>query len=286
MGPQSSNPVLTRARKKQIRNTLLFVLSLFLFALYFFPFILVLINSFKERLDIVSNPLALPTTWSFANYIEAYQTMNFISAFWNSVLITTVSVLLIIVFSSMFAYFLVRWKWKVNGWIFLLLIASMIIPFQALMIPFVSIFGNLGLLNSKWILMFFYLGFGLGLATFMYHGFIKNIPVELEEAAIIDGASRLQVFWKVVFPMLKPITVTIVILDVLWIWNDFLLPALVLVSESNRTIPLSTFYFFGQYTSAFGPAMAGLVLAMIPIIIFFIILQKQVIKGVMDGAIK
>ncbi|MCT8137127.1 carbohydrate ABC transporter permease [Anaerobacillus sp. CMMVII] len=273
-------------KKRKIKSIILFSLSTILFVLYFFPFALVLINSFKDRLDIVSNPLALPTTLSFDNYITAFETMNFMSALWNSVLITTISVLLIVVFSSMLAYFLVRWKWKMNGFVLLLLVASMIIPFQALMIPFVSIYGNLGLLNSKWMLMFFYLGFGLSLATFMYHGFMKSIPVELEEAALIDGASRLQVFWLVVFPMLKPITVTIVILDVLWIWNDFLLPSLVLVAEANRTIPLSTFYFFGQYTSSFGPAMAGLILAMIPIIIFFIILQKQVIKGVIDGAIK
>lgn len=273
-------------RKKQLRSIMLIVLSIVLFILYFFPFVLVIINSFKTRLDIVSNPLALPKSLSLDNYFTAFETMDFMSALWNSLIITVISTTLIIVFASMLAYFLVRWKWKINGFIFILLIASMIIPFQALMIPFVSIFGNLGLLNSKWILMFFYLGFGLGLATFMYHGFIKGIPVELEEAAIIDGASRLQVFWLVVFPMLKPITVTIVILDVLWIWNDFLLPSLVLVSDGNRTIPLSTFYFFGQYTADFGAAMAGLVLAIIPIIIFFIILQKQVIKGVIDGAIK
>lgn len=273
-------------KKRQIKSIVLVALSVTLFILYFFPFALVLINSFKDRLEIVSNPLALPTALNFDNYIEAFQTMNFMTALWNSILITTVSVFLIIVFSSMLAYFLVRWKWKINGVILMVLVASMIIPFQALMIPFVSIYGNLGLLNSPWMLMFYYLGFGLGLATFMYHGFMKSIPVELEEAALIDGASRLQVFWLVVFPMLKPITVTIVILDVLWIWNDFLLPSLVLISADNRTIPLSTYYFFGQYTSAFGPAMAGLILAMIPIIIFFIILQKQVIKGVIDGAIK
>lgn len=272
--------------KKLIKSISLMVLSIVLFTLYIFPFLLVVINSFKARLDIVSNPLALPASFTFDNYVTAFRTMNFMTSLWNSLIVTIVSTALIIIFSSMFAYFLVRWKWKMNNVLFLLLIASMIIPFQALMIPFVSIYGNLGLLNSKWILMFFYLGFGLGLATFMYHGFIKNIPVELEEAAIIDGASRMKVFWLVVFPMLKPITVTIIILDVLWIWNDFLLPSLVLISEGNRTIPLSTFYFFGEYTADFGSAMAGLVLAMIPIIIFFMILQKQVIKGVIDGAIK
>ncbi|WP_416147575.1 carbohydrate ABC transporter permease [Salipaludibacillus sp. HK11] len=273
-------------KRKQIKYIALFVVSLIMFLLYFFPFVLVILNSFKERTEIIDNPLALPEQFSFDNYVEAFSTMNFMLALWNSVLVTVVSVTIIILFSSMLAYFLVRWKWKMNRYLFMILIASMIVPFQALMIPFVSIYGNLGLLNSHWMLMFFYLGFGLGLATFMYHGFIKNIPVELEEAAVIDGASRLQVFWKVVFPMLKPISVTIIILDVLWIWNDFLLPSLVFVSEDKRTIPLSTFYFFGQYTSSFGPAMAGLILATIPILVFFLILQKQVIRGVIDGAIK
>mgnify|MGYP001770856628 CR=1 FL=1 len=273
-------------KRKKFKTMSLFIVSTLVFLLYFFPFVLIVLNSFKDRTAIISNPLSMPEQFSFENYIEAFQTMNFMSALWNSVLVTVVSVALIITFSSMFAYFLVRWKWKINKYLFLILIASMIVPFQALMIPFVSIYGKLGLLNSPWMLMFFYLGFGLGLATFMYHGFIKNIPVELEEAAVIDGATRFQVFRKVVLPMLKPITVTIVILDVLWIWNDFLLPSLVLVSESTRTIPLSTFYFFGQYTSSFGPAMAGLILATIPVIIFFILLQKQVIRGVIDGAIK
>lgn len=273
-------------KRKRINTIALFVVSIVMFLLYFFPFVLVVLNSFKDRTEIISNPLALPEQFSFGNYIEAFDTMNFMSALWNSILVTVFSVTLIILFSSMFAYFLVRWKWKMNRYLFMILIASMIVPFQALMIPFVSIYGNLGLLNSQWMLMFFYLGFGLGLATFMYHGFIKNIPVELEEAAVIDGATRLQVYWKVVFPMLKPISATIIILDVLWIWNDFLLPSLVLVSEGKRTIPLSTFYFFGQYTSNFGAAMAGLILATVPILVFFLILQKQVIRGVIDGAIK
>ncbi|MBW8351382.1 carbohydrate ABC transporter permease [Bacillus sp. IITD106] len=273
-------------KKKRIAAIVLFILSVVLFILYFFPFILVLMNSFKERMDIVANPLALPSKLSFHNYIDAFETMNFMSALWNSLLVTVLSVVVILVFSSLLAYFLVRWKWKMNGVILMVLVASMIVPFQALMIPFVSIYGSLGILNSKWMLIFCYLGFGLSLATFMYHGFIKQIPVELEEAAIIDGASKFQVFTKVVLPMLKPITSTIAILDVLWIWNDFLLPSLVLVNEGSRTIPLSTFYFFGQYTSNYGAAMAGLTLAIIPVVIFFILLQKQIIKGVIEGAIK
>ncbi|WP_066174951.1 carbohydrate ABC transporter permease [Bacillus marinisedimentorum] len=272
--------------KKKLKPYAMFAISSILFVMYIFPFILIIMNSFKERLPIIKDPLGLPEKWSFDNYIEAFETMKFASAFWNSLVITVVSVTLIIIFGSMLAYFLVRWKWKMNKYILLILVASMIIPFQALMIPFVKIYGGLDMLNSKWTLSFFYLGFGVSLATFMFHGFIKNIPLELEEAALIDGASRFQVFWKVVFPMLKPITTTIAILDVLWIWNDFLLPSLVLVSEETRTIPLSTFYFFGKYTSNYGSAMAALVLAIIPVLIFYFIAQKQIIKGVIEGAIK
>ncbi|MBM7541200.1 carbohydrate ABC transporter permease [Amphibacillus cookii] len=273
-------------KSKKIKSLLYYLLSLFLFLAFVFPFIIIIINSFKDNLSVVRNPLALPEVLSFSNYTQAFSAMNFISALKNSLIVTIGSSLLIIVFSSMLAYFLVRWKWKINRFIFLLLVMSMIIPFQSLMIPFVSIYGRLGLLDSKYVLMFYYLGFGLSLATFIYHGFIKNIPFELEEAAIIDGASRLQVFWKVIFPILKPITSTVLILDVLWIWNDFLLPSLVLVSADERTIPLSTFSFFGTYTNNYGLAMAGLVLAIIPIIIFFLILQKHIVRGVVEGAIK
>lgn len=272
--------------KKMITSVVLFVISIALLLFYIFPFALIIVNSFKDRLDIVKDPFSLPKTFNFDNYREAYETMNFSSALFTSLIVTVVSVLFIIILSSMLAYFLVRWDWKINKVILMVLVASMIIPFQALMIPFVTIFGGLQLLNSKWMLAFFYLGFGASLATFMYHGFIKNIPKEVEEAALIDGASRFKVFSTVVFPMLKPITTTIAILDVLWIWNDFLLPSLVLVSDGARTIPLSTFYFFGKYTSNYGPAMASLVLSIIPVIIFYLLMQKQIIKGVMEGAIK
>jgi raffinose/stachyose/melibiose transport system permease protein len=272
--------------RKKINSLSLFVIAIVLFILYIFPFFLIIINSFKTRQEIVLNPLTFPKSWSLENYIQANEMMHFSKAFFNSLIVTVFAVLFIIIFSAMLAYFLVRWKWKMNTVILLALVSSMIIPFQSLMIPFVSIYGNLGLLNSKYSLIFFYLGFGISLATFMYHGFIKSIPLELEEAAIIDGASRFQVFMKVVFPMLAPITTTIAILDVLWIWNDFLLPSLVLISEDNRTIPLSTFYFFGKYTSSYGPAMAALVLSIIPVIIFYLIMQRRIIKGVIDGAIK
>lgn len=262
------------------------VFNIVLLVLFVFPLFMILINSFKSRIEIVRNPIALPTDWSWSNYTEAFTTMNFTSALTNSLIVTVLSVILILVFSSALAFFLVRWKWKMNNIIFMVLIASMIIPFQAIMIPFVSLYGNIGLLNSKWSLIYFYLGFGISLSTFMYHGFVKGVPKEMDEAALIDGAGKVRLFGQIIFPILKPITTTIAILDVLWIWNDFLLPSLVLVSPEDRTLPLSTFYFFGKYTSNYGVAMAALVLSMIPVVIFYIAMQRQIIEGVVEGAVK
>lgn len=271
---------------KTLRRSSMFVLNVLLFIAFVFPLLMVLINSVKGRLEIVRNPLSLPANFTWDNYTDAYKTMNFSHAFLNSFVVTLISVVLIILFSSMLAYFLVRWTWKINNFILLLLVSSMIIPFQAVMIPFVSIYGGLDLLNSKWSLIYFYLGFGISLATFMYHGFIKSVPKELEEAALIDGAGRIRVFAQVVLPILKPISTTIAILDVLWIWNDFLLPSLVLISEADRTLPLSTYYFFGKYTSDYGVAMAALVLSIIPVVIFYLVMQRQIIQGVVEGAVK
>ncbi|GIN58638.1 sugar ABC transporter permease [Lederbergia ruris] len=265
---------------------IIFIICCLLFALYIFPFLLILINSFKGRLEVVANPLSLPSSFDLSYYIEAFKTMNYGAALINSLLVTIFSVTVIIVFSSMLAYFLVRWKWKINKFIFMTMVASMIIPFQAVMIPFVTIYGNIGLLNSRGMLIYFYLGFGVSMATFLYHGFIKSVPIELEEAAIIDGASRFQVFFRVVMPMLKPTTATIAILDVLWVWNDFLLPSLVLVNDNVRTLPLSTFYFFGKYTANYNVAMAALVLVLIPVLIFYFVMQKKIIAGIVEGALK
>lgn len=250
------------------------------------PFMMILLNSFKGKISIVKNPMGFVGFTGLQNYIKAFETMNYFNALSNSAIITFFSLVLIICFSSMLAYFLVRWEWKMNKIIFLLLVASMIIPFQTLMIPLVSIYGKLGVLNSVVSLVFFYMGFGMSMATFMYHGFIKGISKELEEAALLDGCSRASVFWKIIFPNLTPITATITILDLLWIWNDYLLPSLVLVEDKQRTLPLSTFYFFGNYTSEFGYGMAALVISVLPMLIVYLLLQKQIISGVMDGALK
>ncbi len=270
----------------ELFETVRLSLLYFLLFLYLVPFFLVFINAFKDRSRIIANPVRIPSTWSFANFAEAFRKMNYPFAFWNSLVITVLSTALIVFFSAMTAYIFARIQWKFNKFMFFLMVASMLIPFQAIMIPLVKIYGSMGLLNNRWTLIYMYLGFGCSFAVFLYHGAIKSIPLELEEAAMIDGCSRLQAFFKIVFPLLKPTTTTVAILDVLWIWNDFLLPSLVLISPKNRTLPLSTYYFYGTYTSDYGLLLASLILSITPVIVFYLFMQKHIIKGILQGSIK
>ena len=261
------------------------IIALLVTAFFAFPLVFLVINSFRDKMDIVDNPLSFSGTLSFQNFINAFDRMEYLRSFTNSLVVTVCSAVAIMFFASMLAFFLARFETKVNKTIFYVLVISMIVPFQAIMIPFVYIYGQLHLLNSMPALMFYYLGFGLSLTTFMYHGFIKRLSVSLEEAAGIEGASLFTIFWKVVFPQLKPITSTTFVLNVLWFWNDYLLPSLVLIQKS-RTLPLATYTFFGTFTSDYGIAMAGLMLSMIPIIIFYIFMQKNIVGGITDGAVK
>ncbi len=265
-----------------------YVLIYLLLIVFLMPFYLMVINSFKTTQEFVSNPFSLPDAKKigFNNFISAFEKMNFLKAIGNSTVITVISIFLILLTSSMAAYFLVRHKWKINKIIFAILVASMIVPFQAIMIPLVSIYGKLNLMNSKWILMFMYMGFGQVFAIFIFHGFIKNIPLEMEESGLIDGCSKVQSFFQIVFPLLRPVLVTVLILDVLWIWNDYLLPSLVLLSPAERTLPLSTYSFFNTYSVDYAPLMAGIVLTIIPVVIVYLFSQKQIIHGVVQGAIK
>lgn len=262
-----------------------FMLATVLAVLWVFPFLLILVNPFKDKVEIIENPLSPPTSFELGNFETAWEQMDFVNALINSLIVTVASGVLLVFFPAMFGYYLARFDYRSNRMLFALIIASMIIPFQALMIPFVSIYGKLDMLNSRNYLIFFYLGFGTALSTYLYHGFVKGIPVSIEEAALIDGASRFQVFWLVVFPMLKPITATVIVLNALWIWNDFLLPSLVLFQD-DRTLPLQTFSFFGTYSTEVGLAMAGLVLATAPILVFYVIMQRHIVSGVTTGSVK
>ncbi|EDS77160.1 sugar ABC transporter, permease protein [Clostridium botulinum C str. Eklund] len=263
------------------------ILGIFVAVIFLAPLYIAFTNSFKTQKGLYLNVLGLPkgATFTLENYIRAFEDLNFFHSFMNSFLITTISTFLIVIFSSMAAWMLVRSKTKLSKFLFFLFAAAMLIPFQSVMLPLINIMGKLNLLNPVG-LVFMYLGFGSSLSIIMYHGFIKNIPLELEEAAIIDGCNKFQVFWIIVFPLLKPITVTVSILNAMWIWNDFLLPQLVINKPEWQTLPLKMFYFFGEYSKKWNLALAGLVLAMIPIIIFYFFAQKHIVKGVTQGSIK
>jgi len=250
------------------------------------PFYFLLANSVKTFADILLNAAALPETLQWNNFGRAWNIMNYPKAFVNSVLITISSIAGLVVISSMAAYRMVRRPTAYNSVLFMLFVAAMVIPFQSIMIPLVRVANWLDLINSLPGLWFCYLGFGSSLTIFLYHGFIKSIPVEIEESAVVDGATPYGVFWRIVFPLLKPMTVTIIILNSLWIWNDFLLPQLMLGRPELRTIPLSTFSFFGQYTKQWDLALAALVMGVTPIVIFFLTLQRHIIAGITAGSVK
>lgn len=262
-----------------------FWVGLFLSITYVAPFFLVLLNSFKTKYDILGNPLGWPQVFTLDNFQQALEKMNFFRSLVSSVIVTFFSVSALIIFSSMLGYYLARTKNKFTKTTFLILVASMIVPFQALMIPFIGIWSRFVSLNNQAALILFYQGFGVALSTFLYHGFISKIPTEIDEAASVDGANDFTIFWRIIFPMLRPITATVAIVNSLWIWNDFLLPRLVLTHET-QTLPLSTYLFYGQYSTEYGQAMAGLILAVIPIIAFFLFLQRQFIAGISSGAVK
>ncbi|HJF33765.1 MAG TPA: carbohydrate ABC transporter permease [Sporosarcina psychrophila] len=258
--------------------------GLLLALLWLSPFYLMLTNAFKTKREIFTDVLGLPNEYTMDNFVKAFIDLDFMKSLFNSVIITVLGVGVIIVFSSMAGYALARNKSKLSGIIFLVFVAAMLIPFQSVMIPLVSIFGKADMLNRTG-LIFMYLGFGSSLSIFLYHGAMTGISNSMDEAAIIDGANKFQVFWKIIFPLFKPISVTVGILNVIWIWNDYLLPSLIL-SDSSATIPIKMFLFFGQYTKQWHLALAGLTIAVIPVIIGYFFAQKQIIEGVSEGAVK
>jgi len=272
-------------QRRNLAKRIIWIVGAFLSISYVAPFFLVLLNSFKSKFEIIANPLAWPQVFTWDNFNQAIEKMNYYTSLVHSIIVTVFSVTALILISSMLAYFLSRTKNKLSKVILLVLVASMIVPFQALMIPFMALFAPLVHVNNIAALIFFYMGFGVALSTFLYHGFISNIPMELDEAAAMDGASDFTIFWRIIFPMLKPVTATVAIVNALWIWNDFLLPRLVLTADT-QTLPLSTYLFFGQYSAEYGQAMAGLFLAVLPIIAFYLVLQRQFISGISSGAVK
>lgn len=276
-------------KQKQATRQIAFFAMVVLTAIFLVPILLVLVNSFKSRLYISSSPFSLPneeTFVGFQNYIAGLSTAGFFAAFLRSLFITVFSTVIIIVCTSMTSWFMVRVKNKFTGALYYLFAFSMIVPFQMVMYTMTFVVNRMNFDNIFGV-VFVYLGFGAGLSVFMFTGFVKAIPLELEEAAEIDGCNPLQTFFLVVFPVLKPTAITVAILNSMWIWNDYLLPYLVLGTD-NKTVPVAIqIAMQGAYGATdYGGFMAMLVLAIIPIVIFYISAQKYIIKGVISGAVK
>lgn len=262
------------------------LLMIALAVLFFFPLYMTFINGFKTYNEVVTSTVALPHIFQFKNFAVVWKQINFLGVFMNSLIVTVVSVAGILLISSAAAYQLVRRPGPVSQIIFLAILSSLVIPFQTMMIPLVKVAQELHLINTLYGIIMMYWGFGIPLALFLYHGFIKSIPRELEEAAHIDGSGTFGVYFRILLPLLKPITTTIAILHSLWIWNDFLLPLITLSSKRNQTIPLASSVYFGQYTNEWHLAMAALTMAVVPIILFFLLMQRYIIQGITAGAVK
>lgn len=277
-------------KKKKVTDAFLFVLLIALVVAFITPIFFVLLNSFKGKLYISDNPFSLPVGEMFArftNYTEGIRKTGFFQAFGYSTFITVFSVVAIILCTSMTAWYLVRVKSKLTTALYYGFVFSMIVPFQMIMFTMSKLADSLHLNNPVGMVLL-YLGFGSGLSVFMFCGFIKSIPLEIEEAAMMDGSTPIQAFFKIVAPILRPTAITVAILNTMWVWNDYLLPYLVIgVSTKYKTIPVVVQYLMGSYGAKdYGSLMALLVLSIIPIIVFYLACQKYIIEGVVAGAVK
>ncbi len=284
---KTADEIKIKRKKSDIIFTIVFsIISVF----WVYPLIMVLINSFKEKMYISLNPFSLPDAESsvgLANYDQAVNTqMNFMAGMWNSLVITVLSVFLILLCTSMCAYYVTR----VNTWytkvFYYLCLFSMIVPFQMIMFPLSKVTDVLQL-NTPYVIPIVYLGFGAGTAMFMFGNFLKSIPPDIEEAAMIDGCDPIKTFFLVVLPIMKPTVISVGILETMWIWNDYLLPYLVLKTRLYKTVPIVVQYFQGGYGRVeWGAIMASMVITITPIVILYLFLQKYIIKGVLSGAVK
>lgn len=274
--------------KRRFSRSVIFIILLATAILFLLPIFIVLINSFKFKFSIADAPFKLPNADTFSglqNYVSGLEQTGFLTAFFWSLFITVFSVAAIVVFTSMTAWYIVRVKSLWTNILYYSLVFSMIVPFQMVMFTMSKTANVLGLDNPLGIILI-YLGFGAGLSTFMFSGFVKSVPFTIEEAATMDGCNTLQTYFMVVFPVLKPTTVTVAILNTMWIWNDYLLPYLV-IGNDYKTIPVAVQYLKGGYGSVdMGALMAMLVLSIVPVVIFYLTSQKYIIKGVAAGAVK
>lgn len=272
-------------RRKLISALILIVLTIGA-AIALFPIYIAVINSLKTNGEISRSILGLPQKLQFINFVKAYNKLDFLVVVRNTALITGLSVIGILFAGSLAGYKIARTPGKLSRLFYFLFIASMLIPFHSIMISLTKTAMALGVKGSILGTVAIYIGLGINMAIFLFHGFVSTVPIELEEAAIIDGCGSFGIYYHVVFPLLKPITATVAILDALWIWNDFLLPLLMISDSDNYTLILSANKFFGKYEADWSNILAGLLMTSIPLIIFYIAFQKNIVKGITAGAVK
>ena len=277
------------SKTRKLQNRIMLAVLCLLVVIFITPILFIIMNSFKGKLYISDNPFNWPSGDMFAgleNYTEGIRKTGFFAAFGWSAFITVGSVLVIVLFTSMTAWYITRVKTRLSNTLYYLFVFSMVVPFQMVMFT-MSKLADMLKLNNPVGMIFLYLGFGAGLSVFMFCGFVKSIPLEIEEAAMIDGCTPIQTFFQVVFPIMKPTAITVAILQAMWIWNDYLLPYLVLDIKKYKTIPIVIQYLKGGYGAVdWGTMMAMLVLAIVPIVVFYVACQKYIIEGVVAGAVK
>lgn len=272
--------------KQNWENIIFYTVLIILAAFWLAPLILALVNSFKSNGELLTNILSMPKTLSLTNYKRSIEKMHFFRSMGNTLFLSSFSVVLIVFFSSLAGWKLCRTKTKLSSIIYHLIIFSMLIPFSSIMIPLYRVVLAFHIKNNLFGLSFVYAGLGVGMAIFLYYQFVKGIPIELEEAAEIDGSSPLNTFFKIIFPLLKNITITVCITNFLWIWNDFLLPLIMISDNKKYTLILSTNTLFGQYSNDWSAILSALIMVVIPAAIIYILFQKQIMHSITDSAIK
>jgi raffinose/stachyose/melibiose transport system permease protein len=271
---------------RRISSSIVIVLLTLISIIFMFPIVLAIMNSFKTQGEMFKSVLSLPTKMNWENYVHVLTDINLINNLYNTFIITALSVIGIVFCGSLAGYKLSRTPGKLSNFIFFLFLASMLVPFYTIMFSLIQVAKFLHIQGSIYGIPLIYIGLGVNLAIFLYHGFVKSIPREIEESARIDGCSQLKTFTLVIFPLLVPITVTIVILNTLWIWNDFLLPLVMINKYNNYTLVLAASIFFGQYTTEYSSILCILILTSLPVVIIYLLFQKYIVEGIADGAVK
>lgn len=273
-------------RHRGVGNIFILIVLILAAVVTLFPIYMAVLNSLKTDGEMLNHILALPSHLTFANYADAYKKIEFLGSFWNTIVITLIGVSGIIIFASMAGYKMSRTPGRLSRFFFAFFVLSSLIPFHSIMITLVKISKELHVQGSTYGLGLIYIGLGVALAIFLYHGFVKSIPRDLDEAAVMDGCGELRLFFGIILPLLLPITATVAILNALWMWNDFLLPLLMLTDSDDYTLLISTNMLFGEYNNDWSAILASLVLTMLPVIIVYLLLQKYILSGIAEGAIK